>query len=60
MITEDESHLDIKQKCNELMRKIIIHGGVIDVADKLEIRVGEKSIKCLCDDVWRKICLYDE
>lgn len=31
-----ESHLDIKQRYNELLQKINVQGGAIDVADRLE------------------------
>ena len=39
-ITKDETFLVIKQKTNELLRKIIGQGGVVSVADRLQTVLG--------------------
>ena len=35
-VSESETYLDIKQKFNELLRKVTVQGGVIDEADQLD------------------------
>ena len=35
-ISEEESHLDIKQRYNELLRKVTLQGGAMDITDRLE------------------------
>ena len=39
-ITEEETHLVIKQKFNELLRKITVQGGTVSVADQLQTLLG--------------------
>ena len=36
VIFEEETFLDIKQRYNELLRKVTVQGGVVDVGDRLE------------------------
>ena len=39
-ITEDETHLEIKQKFNELLRRITVQRGVVTAADQLQTLLG--------------------
>ena len=42
-VTEDESYLEIKQRFNELLRKVHEQNGVVSVEDQLQTLLGSND-----------------
>ena len=44
-MTEDENYLELKQRFNELLRKVVEHNGVVTVEDQLETLLASLPAK---------------
>ena len=57
-ISEGESHLDIKQRHNELLRKVTLPGGAIDITDRLVTLLNAFPTKTKSNSVLRRCRIW--